>query len=846
MAGSDISSIPLPCHKDLSKPSKKSVKEVLREALKDSEKSLSDASKLVSLNEKSNSPGSSKIEITLSAEGKSSQSIVDELFKDFIAQKFNRNCSNNDLPQSEKKTGSPTGYSVDKISKILDMEIHSIKKNSNSNELYNNRTPSPVVRSDILVRVPSEKHHHKGKSRKRRRSDSKTELLLDKQVKDDTSASSVPVTVKVCSKTTKAEEKSDDLSSEASSKEDPKEEINRYPHSNIVLPTTVSEILRMPLPQAVDSNSKTNILTLSPSVSNSHSVVNSSQAEPGNEDMEDLSNVSKTSSGLMLPAPLAKKQAIPKQLGLKLTSTSVSLIKSMERIDKDGHVWEEGEINSSQSENGLPDSDSDPDGYPSETGSINSNGEDWREQVHKSKKKHKHKHKKKKKKSSGKDKEKQEKDAPSDEKSSSQDRGGIKHKHKDAMRSERKRRRSRSKSKESRSVRNKDAEAWDTQVIRSRESEKSKPGSSRSQEKNLNSRSRSPKHERNSHKSRSRSRSPKRGYYDEWNAKYYSSKHESDSQSKDRYAYKRKKRSRSKERKPKETREQRLQIDKAKLRRIAIANALVNMKAGNGPQVDVPAVKSGGKSVQELTEFCKKISEKGNTDKGNEVSDSSEEEVARQSDEEEMLIHHPFKIKEPSSTGIVLNIRNSKQLPVQTPLEKQAQKANLRLAFPVSSGSHHRANESEWVPVERPTTSAPTPAQSIPPTCQQQTIAPGAAENKIVEPEPEKPVKNDNIFPDPSEAQKIDIGTIISERLQAVRKLQQNPYDVQALSSIHKAQEQASKWAISKHLPGQFTGSTGARVMSQAELIGDKKHQAWAKKVPHPQNMSFSGHSWSP
>lgn len=38
-------------------------------------------------------------------------------------------------------------------------------------------------------------------------------------------------------------------------------------------------------------------------------------------------------------------------------------------------------------------------------------------------------------------------------------------------------------------------------------------------------------------------------------------------------------------------------------------------------------------------------------------------------------------------------------------------------------------------------------------------------------------------------------------------------------------------WATSKHLPGQFTGSTGAHVLSQQELIGDKRHQAWAKKV---------------
>lgn len=42
---------------------------------------------------------------------------------------------------------------------------------------------------------------------------------------------------------------------------------------------------------------------------------------------------------------------------------------------------------------------------------------------------------------------------------------------------------------------------------------------------------------------------------------------------------------------------------------------------------------------------------------------------------------------------------------------------------------------------------------------------------------------------------------------------------------------QASRWAQSKNLPGKFLGSTGANVLSQEELMGDKKRQAWLKKV---------------
>ncbi len=44
---------------------------------------------------------------------------------------------------------------------------------------------------------------------------------------------------------------------------------------------------------------------------------------------------------------------------------------------------------------------------------------------------------------------------------------------------------------------------------------------------------------------------------------------------------------------------------------------------------------------------------------------------------------------------------------------------------------------------------------------------------------------------------------------------------------------QMKLWAESKNLPGQFTGSTGVQVLSQAELAGstDPKKQAWVKKV---------------
>lgn len=51
-------------------------------------------------------------------------------------------------------------------------------------------------------------------------------------------------------------------------------------------------------------------------------------------------------------------------------------------------------------------------------------------------------------------------------------------------------------------------------------------------------------------------------------------------------------------------------------------------------------------------------------------------------------------------------------------------------------------------------------------------------------------------------------------------------------------------WAESKQQIGQFTGSTGANILSQAELSSG--YQAWARKVHKSYNsMPFSAQRWS-
>lgn len=282
----------------------------------------------------------------------------------------------------------------------------------------------------------------------------------------------------------------------------------------------------------------------------------------------------------------------------------------------------------------------------------------------------------------------------------------------------------------------------------------------------------------------------------------------------------------------------RVKIDKAKLREIAIKNAIAMAKSGQVSNIDLAAIKSGGKSIDELTDFCKRISSKSKHRRDSSSSSSSEEEAGDKKEEDEEFIHHPFKVRDASS--IVLNIRDSKPLPIRTPAEKLQGSANLRLQFPVSSGSTHRQKESEWVPVEKTTavatttTSAPattttsitTPSDSVlmpPPP------VPSTAPLPVdVPPNPVRP--EDRIFPE-TPTVSVDIGSIISERLSAFKKLKENPHDIEAMTTLGKVQEKASLWAQSKNLPGKFMGSTGAHVMSQEELIGpDKKRQAWARR----------------
>ncbi|XP_004529310.1 protein SON [Ceratitis capitata] len=386
-----------------------------------------------------------------------------------------------------------------------------------------------------------------------------------------------------------------------------------------------------------------------------------------------------------------------------------------------------------------------------------------------------------------------------------------------------------------------------------------------------------------------------------------------------------------------------LGIDKKRLLEIARKNAISMFKRGNLPGCDSMSqevkdkvllkMRYGGKTVQDLTDFCKKISN------GENLSDlSSDEDSDVDKSGNTKAFHHPFQLKE--REPIVMHIRNATTLPLR-PTTSEAVKA-ITMQFPVSSGQQHRMTEA-WVPVAQkdglPTLPAlPTATQStnvfktgvvknvfektIPEEQQEPAFKPvqqaycnnnGEITNNalspvdnsmqakvaavtsmqipkpmpktVVEAEvsidpvvtskpfftfpppsvsivtnvtsvpppslaqafvPDVPVPSstdahisgNKVFPEQS-GQQFDVSSIISKRLQAMRRLQENPMDPEAIKMMYNSQKDMSSWASSKHLPGQFTGSTGANILTMRELTSGP--QAWARRDQLTTSRPVSG-----
>jgi len=84
-----------------------------------------------------------------------------------------------------------------------------------------------------------------------------------------------------------------------------------------------------------------------------------------------------------------------------------------------------------------------------------------------------------------------------------------------------------------------------------------------------------------------------------------------------------------------------------------------------------------------------------------------------------------------------------------------------------------------------------------------------------------------------------EIGSIVSNRLAAMKKLSSNPNDPEALREMYEARNSCPAGRSQKNKPGQFTGHTGAKVLSKAEL--ELGVQAWAKQEQFTKAPKVSG-----
>lgn len=207
------------------------------------------------------------------------------------------------------------------------------------------------------------------------------------------------------------------------------------------------------------------------------------------------------------------------------------------------------------------------------------------------------------------------------------------------------------------------------------------------------------------------------------------------------------------------------------------------------------AQRAGGKTIAELTAFCKKLQEER---EGDNTIVKSEEDDKTVEGESHPVAHHPFLVKEKPDITIPPVIfpvsMNKPSLPTFDPSKP------LPVQFPVSCGSKHREKES---------------------------VDDGAAvvadvQGSTIQTQPKQEV----FAPPPTE--KFDISELVAKRMEAQRKLQAQPNDIEALLTLQEIQMKMQNWCQSNVKPGQFTGELVKNLLPKEHLQGG--FQAWAKK----------------
>lgn len=99
------------------------------------------------------------------------------------------------------------------------------------------------------------------------------------------------------------------------------------------------------------------------------------------------------------------------------------------------------------------------------------------------------------------------------------------------------------------------------------------------------------------------------------------------------------------------------------------------------------------------TAFCKQLAESADysDEESHNILVGSDDDDRDDKKEAAFSGKHPFMVRD---KPIMMNIRNAPMLPVKSNAERLLEGSKLREQFPVSSGSHHRLKDNEWVPVE--------------------------------------------------------------------------------------------------------------------------------------------------
>ncbi|XP_022114165.2 protein Son isoform X2 [Pieris rapae] len=289
--------------------------------------------------------------------------------------------------------------------------------------------------------------------------------------------------------------------------------------------------------------------------------------------------------------------------------------------------------------------------------------------------------------------------------------------------------------------------------------------------------------------------------------------------------------------------------EKKRLLEVARRNAINMLKNGAVPagaavlpphtrnQV-MAAIQSGGKSVDELTDFCKHLSKKEALGELSSVSSNEGDS----DNEDTIAFHHPFLVKE--KAPIVMNIRGGAPLPLKSSTLPIANKDELRLQFPVSSGSQHREKASEWVPVSpkkdnmqiaklnfkpeklqlgfdpinnKKDEPLALPAPSTTSPAYMKSFTTGSHLTSVPALMPPGPQVM------PADHPAVDMAAIVTQKLSLLRK-EQEEIELNTTSGFGWS---ASSLPSTNSL-GQFTGSTGANILTPRELASGS--QAWAKK----------------